>query len=128
MIQQREGYDACEKFYNDNMVAYGKYLQVLFIFLTYKGDQNLIKTLIDNFIKHHNELTTCFKGLMVIPEDEVTVKRRETIRIAKRPGDSNKVFRDTEVTQLLTIAQEMEATAKNGLFERQMSCSPTSKN
>ena len=80
------------------MVAYWKYHQVLFIFLTFKGDQNLIKTLIDNFIKDHNELTTCFKGLMLIPEDEVTVKRRETIRIAKRPGDSNKFFGDTEVT------------------------------
>ena len=28
MIQKQEGNEACRKFYNDNLVSYGKYLQV----------------------------------------------------------------------------------------------------
>ena len=118
MIQQREGNDACEKFFNDNMVSYGKYLQVLFIYLTFKGDLERIKTLLDNFIKDQEELTKLFEGMKVIPEDKVTVKRRETIRVTKKPegGDSNEVFGDAEVAKLVELAKDMEAKAKNGLI------------
>ena len=74
-IQQREGNDACKKYYNDNLVSYGKYLQVLFIFFTFKGDLNRIKTLIYNFLNDHKELTALFNGMKVIPEDELSLKR-----------------------------------------------------
>merc|ERR1719209_2288242 len=117
IIQQREGNDACKKFYNDNLVSYGKYLQVLFVFLTFKGDLNRIKTLIDNFLNDHKELTTLFNGMKVIPEDEVTVKRRETIRLAKKPGgDSNEVFAEAEVAKLVEMAIDMETKGKKGLI------------
>ena len=116
IIQQREGNDACKKFYNDNLVSYGKYLQVLFIFFTFRGDLNRIKALIDNFLNDHKELTTLFNGMRVIPEDEETVKRRETVRVSKKPEDSKDIFADTEVTKLTEMAQDMEAKARNGLM------------
>lgn len=116
IIQQREGNDACKKFYNDNLVSYGKYLQVLFVFLTFKGNLNRIKTLLDNFVNDHKELTRLFNGIKVIPEDEVTVKRRETIRLAKKSEDSKDMFADTEVAKLEEMAKDMEVKAKNGLI------------
>ena len=99
------------------MVSYGKYLQVLFIFFTFKGDLNRIKTLIDNFLNDHKELTTLFNGMKVIPEDEVSLKRRDTIKAAKKPEESKEVFADAEVTRLVEMAKDMESKAKNGLIK-----------
>ena len=98
------------------MVSYGKYLQVLFVFLTFKGDLNRIKTLIDNFVNDHKELTTLFNGMSVIPEDEMTVKRRETIRVTKKLGDSMEVFAEAEVANIVEMSKDMESKTKNGLI------------
>ena len=116
IIQQREGNDACKKFYNDNLVSYGKYLQVLFVFFSFRGDLNRIKTLIDNFLNDHKELTTLFNGMRVIPEDEETVKRRETVRVSKKPEDLRDIFADEEVAKLTEMAKDMELKAEQGLI------------
>ena len=86
LIRKQEGNEACLKFYNDNLVSYGKYLQVLFAYLTYKGDLNKIKVLTENFLKDYEELTTLFEGLQVIPEEEEVMKRRESVM--KKLADS----------------------------------------
>ena len=51
MIQKQEGNEACKKYFQDNLVSYGKYLQVIFAYLTYKGDLKKIKILTEKFLK-----------------------------------------------------------------------------
>ena len=53
-------------------------LQVLFAFLTYKGDYNKIKVLTANFLKAYLELTTLYEGMQAIPEEEQVMKRRQS--------------------------------------------------
>merc|ERR1719239_1129593 len=53
--------------------------------------------------------------MKVIPE-EVTVKRRDTIKIAKKSRGSNEVFAEAEVAKLVELAKDMDAKAKKGLI------------
>ena len=115
IVQQREGNDACAKFYQDNLVSYGKYLQVLVLFLTFTGDLNRINILINKFNNDYKELSTLFDGMKVIPEDEEVMKRQETVR-PRKPDERKEEFDDAEVANLVEKAKEMEAKAENGLI------------
>ena len=65
IVQQREGKEACAKFYQDNLVSYGKFLQVLVLYLTFKGDYSRVATLMNNFVKDFQELKTLYNGMNV---------------------------------------------------------------
>ena len=84
IIQQREGNEACAKFYQDNLISYGKYLQVLVVFLTFTGDLNRINVLLSKFVSDFKELPTLFDGMKVIPEDEEVMERQGAVRLRKR--------------------------------------------
>ena len=115
IIQQREGNEACEKYYNDNIVSYGKYLQVLFVYLTFKGDLNRIKTLLENFLRNHQELASLYMSMRVIPEDEAAMKRKPTNRekIGK-PGEIKEVFSPADVVTLHEMAKDLDLKASTG--------------
>ena len=114
IIQQREGNEACTKFYQDNLVSYGKYLQVLVVFLTFTGDLDRVNILMNKFVNDYKELSTLFDGMKVIPEDEEVMKRQETVR--PRKTDLKEELDDAEVSSLVEKAKEMETKAENGLI------------
>ena len=58
MIQNQQGNEACKKYFQDNLVSYGKYLQVIFAYLIYKGNHKKIKFLTERFLKDYEELTS----------------------------------------------------------------------
>ena len=107
MIQKQEGNEACKKYFQDNLVSYGKYLQVIFAYLTYKGDLKKIKILTEKFLKDYEELTTLFEGLQVIPVEEEVMKRRESV--TKKSDDSKLEFGDGEVAKIVEMAKDIEA-------------------
>ena len=81
-------------------------LQVLFAFLTYKGDYNKIKVLTENFLKDYLELTTLYEGMQAIPEEEQVMKRRQS---ALKKPDSTTV---TEADKIVDMARGFEAKTK----------------
>ena len=78
-------------------------MQVLFAFLTYKGDYNKIKVLTENFLKDYLELTTLYEGMQAIPEEEQVMKRRQS---ALKKPDSTTV---TEADKIVDMARGLEA-------------------
>ena len=110
MIQKQEGNEACNKYFQDNLVSYGKYLQIIFAYLTYKGDLKKIKILTEKFLKDYEELTTLFEGLQVIPVEEEVMKRRESV--TKKSEDSKLEFGDEEVAKVVEMAKNTEAKTK----------------
>ena len=68
MIQKQEGNEACNKYFQDNLVSYGKYLQIIFAYLTYKGDLKKIKILTEKFLKDYEELSSIPWRVVVVDE------------------------------------------------------------
>ena len=87
-------------------------LQVLFAFLTYKGDYNKIKVLTENFLKDYLELTTLYEGMQAIPEEEQVKKRRQSV--LKKPDSSTMTteFGEAEANKIVEMARGLEAKAK----------------
>ena len=84
-------------------------MQVLFAFLTYKGDYNKIKVLTENFLKDYLELTTLYEGMQAIPEEEQVMKRRQSVL---RKPDSTTVtteFGEAEANKIVEMARGFEA-------------------
>ena len=82
IVKQREGNKACEQFYHELLSAYGKFLQIIVVYLTFNGEHHRIEKLFSKFTKDFSELSALFNGIQEIPEgEEVILKRQEAIQI-----------------------------------------------
>ena len=81
IVKSREGNDACEQFYQELLSAYGKFLQIIVIYLTFNGEHHRIEKLFRKFTSDFSELSKLFAGIQEIPEEEeVLLKRQEAIQ------------------------------------------------
>ena len=67
MIQNRQGRKAAEKYYQDILVSYVKYLEVQ---ITFTNDLKHISALLDDFVTFCVKLDDLFDGMKDIPRDE----------------------------------------------------------
>ena len=82
IVKEREGNLACEHFYQELLSAYGKFLQIIVVYLTFNGEHHRIKKVFSKFIKDYIELSALFNGIQEIPEEkEVILKRHEAIQM-----------------------------------------------
>ena len=81
IVKSREGNEACEQFYQELLSAYGKFLQIIVIYLTFNGEHHRIEKLFSKFTSDFSELSKLFAGIQEIPEEEeVLLKKQEAIQ------------------------------------------------
>ena len=82
IVKEREGNLACQHFYHELLSAYGKFLQIIVVYLTINGEHHRIEKVFSKFTKDYSELSTLFNGIQEIPEEqEVILKRQEAIQM-----------------------------------------------
>ena len=82
IVKEREGNLACENFYHEILSAYGKFLQIIVVYLTFNGEHHRLEKVFSKFNKDYQELSGLFSGIQEIPEGkEVILKRQEAIKM-----------------------------------------------
>ena len=142
IVKEREGNVACEHFYHELLSAYGKFLQIIVVYLTINGEHHRIEKVFSKFNKDYSELSTLFNGIQEIPEEkEVILKRQEAIQtmtadmenltieavrdekkapmrrqetIKRSKADTKEEFNEVELTILKEWANLMEMNALFG--------------
>ena len=145
IVKSREGNDACEQFYQELLSAYGKFLQIIVIYLTFNGEHHRIEKLFRKFTSDFSELSKLFAGIQEIPEEEeVLLKRQEAIQkmtvgmenlvtevakeekkspmkrqetIKRSKAEQREEFSDAEVDSLKKSASRMQVNAEFGFME-----------
>ena len=145
IVKEREGNLACEHFYHELLSAYGKFLQIIVVYLTLNGEHHRIEKVFSKFNKDYSELSALFNGIQEIPEEkEVILKRQEAIQmttadmenltieavkeekkasmrrqetIKRTKGETKEEFDEAEVTILEEWANLMEMNAFFGCLD-----------
>ena len=145
IVKEREGNVACQHFYHELLSAYGKFLQIIVVYLTINGEHHRIEKIFSKFTKDYSELSSLFHGIQEIPEEkEVILKRQEAIQmmtadmenltieavrdekkapmrrqetIKRSKADTKEEFNETDLAKLKQQASRMEMNAEVGLLE-----------
>ena len=145
IVKEREGNEACKDFYHELLSAYGKFLQIIVVYLTINGEHHRIEKIFSKFTKDYSELSSLFHGIQEIPEEkEVILKRQEAIQmmtadmenltieavrdekkapmrrqetIKRSKADTKEEFNETDLAKLKQQASRMEMNAEVGLLE-----------
>ena len=72
IVKEREGNLACENFYHEILSAYGKFLQIIVVYLTFNGEHHRIEKVFSKFNKDYDNLSERFSGIQEIPEGKDT--------------------------------------------------------
>ena len=70
IVKEREGNEACGHFYHELLSAYGKFLQIIVVYLTLNGEHHRIEKIFSKFNKDYSELSALFNGIQEIPEEK----------------------------------------------------------
>ena len=127
------------------MSAYGKFLQIIVVYLTLNDEHHRIEKIFSKFNKDYSELSTLFNGIQEIPEEkEVILKRQEAIQtmmahmenltieagtdekkvslrrheiIKRTKGETKEEFDEAELTIPEELASIMEMNALFGFLD-----------
>ena len=114
IVKEREGNLACEHFYHELLSAYGKFLQIIVVYLTFNGEHHRIEKIFSKFNKDYSELSALFNGIQEIPEEKEMILNCSWQIGPLTKADTTEEFNEAEVSQLKEWGNRMEINAEFG--------------